>query len=98
MYFLLTVGFSYFYTAITFEPDQQADKLRKQGGFIPGIRPGPPTEHYLARVVNRITLPGAIFLATLAVAPTLWAPPGPRRRSSSAEPACSSPSPWPSRR
>lgn len=65
------VGFSYFYTAIAFDPVQQADNLRKQGGFIPGIRPGPQTEHYLAKVLNRITLPGALFVAALAITPTV---------------------------
>jgi preprotein translocase subunit SecY len=68
---VLIVFFSYFYTAIAFNPQQQADIIRKQGGFIPGIRPGPPTERYLARVLNRITLPGSLFLATIAVIPLL---------------------------
>lgn len=68
---LFIVGFTYFYTAITFDPAQQADNLRKQGGFIPGIRPGPQTEAYLARLLNRITLPGALFVAMLAVVPTI---------------------------
>ena len=68
---LLIVGFTYFYTAIAFDPVQQADNLRKQGGFIPGIRPGPQTESYLAKVLNRITLPGAIFIAILAILPTI---------------------------
>ena len=57
-YALLILFFAYFYTAIAFNPQQQADIIRKQGGFIPGIRPGPPTERYLAKVLNRITLPG----------------------------------------
>ena len=57
---VLIMFFSYFYTAIAFNPQQQADIIRKQGGFIPGIRPGPPTERYLAKVLNRITLPGAL--------------------------------------
>ena len=61
-YALLILFFSYFYTSIAFNPAQQADIIRKQGGFIPGIRPGPPTERYLAKVLNRITLPGALFL------------------------------------
>ena len=56
---LLIIGFAYFYTAIAFDPVQQADNLRKQGGFIPGIRPGPQTERYLAKTLSRITLPGA---------------------------------------
>jgi preprotein translocase subunit SecY len=70
-YFLLTVGFTYFYTAFTFKPDETADQLRKNGGFIPGIRPGAPTRDYLARVVFRLSLAGAIFLGTVAVAPIL---------------------------
>jgi preprotein translocase subunit SecY len=69
LYFLLTVGFTYFYTAFTFKPDETADQLRKNGGFIPGIRPGAPTRDYLARVVFRLSLAGAIFLGTVAVAP-----------------------------
>jgi preprotein translocase subunit SecY len=68
---LFIVGFAYFYTAIAFDPVQQADNLRKQGGFIPGIRPGPQTETYLTRVLNRITLPGALFIAVLAILPTV---------------------------
>jgi preprotein translocase subunit SecY len=64
-YSLLILFFSYFYTAIAFNPQQQADVIRKQGGFIPGIRPGPPTEKYLAKVLNRITLPGALFLMVI---------------------------------
>ena len=63
LYFVLTFGFTYFYTAFTFKPDETAEKLRKNGGFIPGIRPGRPTEDYLRRVVNRITIAGAFFLA-----------------------------------
>jgi preprotein translocase subunit SecY len=69
LYFLLTVGFTYFYTAFTFKPDETAEQLRKNGGFIPGIRPGRPTQDYLARVVNRITVAGALFLGTIAVMP-----------------------------
>ena len=71
LYFLLTVGFTYFYTAFTFKPDETAEQLRKNGGFIPGIRPGRPTQDYLARVVTRITLAGALFLGTVAVAPSV---------------------------
>ncbi|HET7678171.1 MAG TPA: preprotein translocase subunit SecY [Candidatus Limnocylindrales bacterium] len=70
-YFLLTVGFTYFYTAFTFKPDETADQLRKNGGFIPGIRPGAPTRDYLARVVVRISLAGALFLGIVAVLPVL---------------------------
>ncbi|HEX7520515.1 MAG TPA: preprotein translocase subunit SecY, partial [Acidimicrobiia bacterium] len=70
-YTILIIFFAYFYTAIAFNPAQQADIIRKQGGFIPGIRPGPPTERYLAKVLNRITLPGSLFLATIALVPLL---------------------------
>ncbi|MFL5716891.1 MAG: preprotein translocase subunit SecY [Chloroflexota bacterium] len=73
MYFLLTVGFTYFYTAFTFKPDETAEQLRKNGGFIPGIRPGRPTQDYLARVVTRITFAGALFLAIVAVSPSVIA-------------------------
>ena len=66
---MLILFFAYFYTAIAFNPAQQADIIRKQGGFIPGIRPGPPTERYLAKVLNRITLPGALFLMVIALVP-----------------------------
>ncbi len=72
LYFLLTVGFTYFYTAFTFKPDETAEQLRKNGGFIPGIRPGRPTQDYLARVVNRITVAGALFLGLVAVSPYLF--------------------------
>ena len=67
----LIVGFAYFYTAISFDPVRQADNIRKQGGFIPGIRPGPQTERYLAKVLNRITLPGALFIAMVALLPSV---------------------------
>jgi len=70
-YFFLTVGFTYFYTAFTFKPDETADQLRKNGGFIPGIRPGNPTRDYLAKVVTRISLAGALFLGTVAVSPSI---------------------------
>jgi preprotein translocase subunit SecY len=71
VYFLLVVGFTYFYTAFTFKPDETADQLRKNGGFIPGIRPGAPTRDYLAKVVFRISLAGAVFLGTVAVSPII---------------------------
>ncbi len=67
----MIVGFAYFYTAITFDPAKQADTIRKQGGFIPGIRPGPQTERYLSKILNRITLPGATFIAAIALVPTV---------------------------
>ena len=71
---IMIVMFAYFYNSIAFDPIRQADQLRKQGGFIPGIRPGPQTERYLAKTVNRITLPGALFVATIAILPyiILW--------------------------
>jgi len=68
-YFLLVVMFTFFYTSITFEPKRVADNLQKSGAFIPGVRPGRETEHYIGQVVNRITLPGAIFLGLVAVIP-----------------------------
>jgi preprotein translocase subunit SecY len=71
-YGLLIIGFAYFYSAITFDPHQQADIIRKQGGYIPGIRPGPPTERHLQNILNRITLPGALFLAIIALLPSLF--------------------------
>jgi preprotein translocase subunit SecY len=71
LYGLLIIAFTYFYTAITFDPHQQADIIRKQGGYIPGYRPGPPTERYLTSILNRITLPGSLFLAMVALTPTL---------------------------
>jgi preprotein translocase subunit SecY len=71
LYFILVVFFTYFYTAFQFRPDQTADYLRKNGGFIPGIRPGRPTEEFLSRVTNRITLGGALFLASIAVLPLI---------------------------
>jgi len=71
MYGLMIIGFTYFYTLITFDPHKQADTIRKQGGFIPGIRPGPQTERYLGRIVNRITLPGALFIAFIALIPAV---------------------------
>jgi preprotein translocase subunit SecY len=69
---LLIVVFTYFYTAVQFNPVDQADNLRKYGGYIPGIRPGPPTAQYLDRVLTRLTLPGAFFLATVAVLPSVF--------------------------
>jgi preprotein translocase subunit SecY len=71
LYGLLIVGFAYFYVAIAFDPVKQADQIRKQGGFIPGIRPGPQTERYLGKVLNRITLPGALFVAVIALLPSI---------------------------
>ena len=69
--FALIVFFTYFYTAIQFNPEQQAEIIQRQGGFIPGVRPGRQTERHLAHILNRITLPGSIFLATIAVLPSI---------------------------
>jgi preprotein translocase subunit SecY len=68
-YFLLVIMFTFFYTTITFEPKRVADNLQKSGAFVPGVRPGRETESYVATVVNRITLPGAVFLGLVAVIP-----------------------------
>jgi preprotein translocase subunit SecY len=68
---ILIILFTYFYTAVQFNPIDQADNLKKYGGFIPGIRPGRPTAQYLDRVLTRITLPGALFLAAIVLLPTL---------------------------
>ena len=69
---VLIIVFTYFYTSVQFNPVDQADNLRKYGGYIPGIRPGPPTAAYLDRVLQRLTLPGSLFLATVAVAPSIF--------------------------
>ncbi|HUA95298.1 MAG TPA: preprotein translocase subunit SecY [Acidimicrobiales bacterium] len=71
IYFLLIVAFTFFYVYVAFDPHQQADIIRKQGGFVPGIRPGPPTERYFAHILNRITVPGAIYLGSVAVIPSI---------------------------
>ncbi|HJV33248.1 MAG TPA: preprotein translocase subunit SecY [Patescibacteria group bacterium] len=68
-YFVLVLVFTYFYTAIVFKPDQIAENLQKQGGYVPGIRPGKPTAEYLMYTVNRITLAGAVAIAIIAVMP-----------------------------
>ena len=68
----MIVIFTFFYTAVQFNPVDQADNLRKHGGYIPGIRPGPPTAQYLDRVLTRLTLPGSLFLAVVAIAPSLF--------------------------
>jgi preprotein translocase subunit SecY len=71
LYGLMIVAFAYFYNAIAFDPAKQADQIRKQGGFIPGIRPGPQTERFLAKTVNRLTLPGSVFIAAIALLPSI---------------------------
>jgi len=71
VYFLLVVLFTYFYTAVTFEPHRVAENLQKSGAFVPGVRPGRETEEFIGKVVNRVTLPGASFLGLIAVAPSI---------------------------
>jgi preprotein translocase subunit SecY len=73
-YFILVVGFTYFYTAVTFQQQNLPENLQKYGGFVPGIRPGRPTQEYLTRVLNRITLVGALFLGIVAVMPFFMTP------------------------
>jgi preprotein translocase subunit SecY len=68
---ILIVLFTYFYTAVTFNPVEQADNLKKYGGFIPGVRPGRPTAEYLDRILARLTFPGALYLAAIAALPTI---------------------------
>jgi preprotein translocase subunit SecY len=63
--------FTYFYTAVTFEPHRVAENLQKTGAFVPGVRPGRETETYIGNIVTRVTLPGACFLGLLAVAPSI---------------------------
>ncbi len=69
LYFVLIIVFTYFYTAVTFDPEDVSDNIKKYGGFIPGIRPGRPTSDYLTRILERLTLVGALFLALIAVGP-----------------------------
>ncbi len=71
LYFLLVFAFTYFYTAVTFDPHTLATNLQKNGAFIPGVRPGDPTSAYISSVLTRITLVGAIFLGLIAVLPML---------------------------
>ncbi len=71
-YFLLIIFFTYFYVAITFNPNDVADNMKKYGGFVPGIRPGKPTAEYLDRILSRITLPGSLYLGIIAILPNLF--------------------------
>jgi len=71
LYFLLVFGFTYFYTAVVFQPQKMAENLQRQGGFIPGIRPGKETEQYLSKTMTRLVFGGALFLAIIAVLPLL---------------------------
>ena len=68
---VLIVFFAYFYTAMVFNPEETSDQLRKSGGFIPGVRPGGPTAAYIKGVLDHITLPGALFMAAIAVVPSI---------------------------
>ncbi len=70
-YFILVIGFTYFYTAVIFNPKKIAEEIKKYGGFIPGIRPGEPTVVYLNKILTRITLVGAIFLGLIAILPSI---------------------------
>ncbi len=72
VYFLLVIGFTYFYTAVTFNPQKISGEIQKYGGFIPGIRPGSPTAAYLNYILTRITLAGAIFLGFIAILPSVF--------------------------
>jgi preprotein translocase subunit SecY len=69
--FTLIIFFTYFYTAIQFDPEKQAEMIQRQGGFVPGVRPGRQTARHLGFILNRITLPGSIFLATIAILPAI---------------------------
>jgi preprotein translocase subunit SecY len=71
MYFVLVVLFTYFYTAVTFDPKSISENIQKQGGYVPGIRPGQPTSQFLTHLLNRVTLVGAIFLGLIAVLPQI---------------------------
>ena len=71
IFVLLIIFFAYFYTALTFRPDDVADNIKKQGGYIPGIRPGRQTADFIERVLSRVTFGGAIYLATICVIPTI---------------------------
>jgi len=73
IYFLLIIFFTYFYTAIQFNPVEIANNMKKNGGFVPGIRPGKPTSDYMSKILTRITLAGAVFLAVVAVIPLVFA-------------------------
>ena len=68
---IFIIVFTYFYTAVTFNPVEQADNLKKHGGFVPGVRPGRPTAEYLDRILARLTFPGALYLAAVAALPTI---------------------------
>jgi preprotein translocase subunit SecY len=70
-YFIMVVLFTYFYTAVVFDPNKISENLQKQGGYVPGVRPGNATADFLSRIINRITLSGSIFLGAIAVLPLI---------------------------
>jgi len=69
MFFLLIVLFTYFYTALIINPDQMADDMKRNNGFIPGVKPGKPTAEYIDNILSKITLPGSVFLGIIAILP-----------------------------
>ena len=71
VYFILIIGFAYFYATIQFNPIEMANNLRKNGGMVPGIRPGKPTSDFIAKILSRITLLGAVFLSVIAILPII---------------------------
>jgi preprotein translocase subunit SecY len=71
MYFVLIVGFSYFYSSMSFNPVEVANNLKKNGGFIPGFRPGKPTADFITKVLNKITMFGALYLSVIAILPII---------------------------
>jgi preprotein translocase subunit SecY len=71
MYFILVVGFTFFYTIVVFSPQKIAEEIQKNGGFIPGIRPGKATEDYLSKTMYRLTSMGALFLGVIAILPAI---------------------------
>jgi len=72
LYVLLIIGFTFFYTFVQINPVQMADNMKKNGGYIPGIRPGKATSNYLTKVLTRLTLTGALFLAVISIFPVLF--------------------------
>ena len=76
LFFTICVFFTYFYTAIAVNPQEMADTMKRQGGFIPGVRPGRQTSEFIDTILTRITLPGAIFIGTVAILPSVAAQAG----------------------
>ena len=72
VYFLMIIGFAYFYVTIQYNPTEMANNLRKNSGAIPGYRPGEPTEEFIKKVLNKVTLIGALFLGVIALLPSLF--------------------------